>query len=234
MGYTTPRDIKTRQVKETVIEATDRLFVTEGFRSLTMTNIGAASGISVGSIQHHFGDKEGLLYQYGTQVFKKILAGAPQTDTVTDKVSACLSIVEPFSLYAYFCELMGREFIHGVSTNFKNDIFYISCFKDIVAPAIRAAYDGGYMWAAPEDVQKIEEDMPIICKGTVMLWSISEEGDLPTSLNVLMTRILIKFLHEEKVVDMPQGSAAFPWNGLERDAVMACAIQAGGLLKLEY
>lgn len=54
------REINPQQKMAQVITSARNLFVTKGFHNVSMPEIVRESGVSIGAIYHHFGNKEGL------------------------------------------------------------------------------------------------------------------------------------------------------------------------------
>lgn len=57
----TSRDEKSKQKKKTICEKSIDLFKTKGYNRTSISDISKATGMSVGSIYHFFGSKEGIL-----------------------------------------------------------------------------------------------------------------------------------------------------------------------------
>ena len=80
------REINPQQKMAQVITTARNLFVTKGFHNVSIPQIVKASGVSIGAIYHHFGNKEGLAKQVHEQTLHQFQESlkerlVPCTDT---------------------------------------------------------------------------------------------------------------------------------------------------------
>jgi len=58
-----PKQRRSRQTFDAIVEACARLLVERGYGSLTTNHIAEAAGVSIGSLYEYFGDKDTIVYQ---------------------------------------------------------------------------------------------------------------------------------------------------------------------------
>jgi len=75
-AYEAPLQARSRKSQDAVLETGERLFAENGYRGTSIADISDASGVSVGSLYHRFGDKEGLarviIHNYVAETVAKI------------------------------------------------------------------------------------------------------------------------------------------------------------------
>jgi len=121
----------------TALEAALRLFSSQGFRATSMREIAAESGVSVGSLYHHFSNKEEifqlLIEQYWEKVLdpelrlNQIFANADFPDDLEETATAIEEIVDAFApyillIYVDVIEFQGRHirtFYEGMPERFE-------------------------------------------------------------------------------------------------------------------
>lgn len=239
MAYMTQREKKTANIKEEIISSIDALFVSYGTKGITLSNISKDSGVSTGSIQHHFGSKEQILQAYGYRVFERMLADFSRQLIPTFERGPLYTVALPFALYAYYCQIMGKDFIRA-SYSFEQDIFKTLCFEQHVVPAIEQAQKRNAITTDPNSVKKIIEDITVIFRSTILYWSTSSDHTLPLPLDLMLLRLLKKFLFENRNhIDVPDpvindiSDQVFPWSKATRKAIRDEAAAKGGILLVD-
>jgi AcrR family transcriptional regulator len=105
-----------------ILEASLRLFVEQGYFNTNVPDISKRSRCSVGSIYHHFLNKEeiaGQLYRDGIQQFRLALSSA--IDPSQDPEACIVSIVESFLHFAEQHHLLSRYLWLARHNEFLND-----------------------------------------------------------------------------------------------------------------
>lgn len=97
MSQETNRSQNTAERRQQILLATLALFSEYGLTNTTIAAISERSGASVGSIYHHFGDREGVLYALYHQCFAACFAEL--TQAVQSETSARLGIVALVNTY---------------------------------------------------------------------------------------------------------------------------------------
>jgi AcrR family transcriptional regulator len=83
--------------REQLLSAAAELFDQHGFHSVSMEDIGAATGITGPSVYRHFPSKAGLLYAIGRRAADRLALGAEQAlRTSTDEAEALRRLVESY------------------------------------------------------------------------------------------------------------------------------------------
>jgi AcrR family transcriptional regulator len=95
----TPRQARSREMLETILEAAARVFVKEGYARATTNRIAAAAGISVGSLYQYFPGKDAI----AVALLRR------HRDRIIEGVASHLSDVDEASL-----EVRVRELVRAV------------------------------------------------------------------------------------------------------------------------
>lgn len=106
--------------RDQVLDASIRLFVERGYFGTSVHDIVRESGVSIGSIYHHFGDKEGIaraIYQAQTERMEAAIAGiASRYGTARERCRAVMKLLfdlteqEPRAM-EFMLHAKHREFI---------------------------------------------------------------------------------------------------------------------------
>lgn len=192
---------KTMLTKEKILSAADELFTTEGYEAITFRSLAAKSGISFGSIQHHYGTKDNLMYVYGCGRFEKYMQEEFAPSVPNHKANAQVHLIhrmnECFGAYAAFAQRMGKDFMLEASRN-GHDIFQTVCFEKYIRPMMDEAFSSHTFSTPIERREMMEEDILIICRSIVLLWcSSGENWDFSGDLHAVLTRVLRRFLHDK-------------------------------------
>jgi len=84
-----------RNAREQVLEAAIRLFTRQGYFNTSIPDIVRESGISTGSIYHHFGDKEGIARALFDSLVARMEAAFDAIDREHDSARArCRAVIE--------------------------------------------------------------------------------------------------------------------------------------------
>lgn len=91
------KDLSTEEVLQQVIEASRKLFVSKGYFNTTIPDIVKESGISIGAIYHHFGNKQNLakfLYDETMEVFiKRLNTVIAEANSLQSKLEAIIKLL---------------------------------------------------------------------------------------------------------------------------------------------
>ncbi|MEN8133845.1 MAG: TetR/AcrR family transcriptional regulator [Pseudomonadota bacterium] len=113
-----------RNIREETLEAAIHLFTTEGYFNTSVPDIVRESGVSTGSIYHHFGDKEGIakalfemLVERMENVFNDI---ERQHDTAQARCRAVIELLfrvteEEPEVMTYMLFVKHKEFMPGMA-----------------------------------------------------------------------------------------------------------------------
>lgn len=199
------RERKTFQTKEKIMSAADELFNFEGYEAITFRSLAAKSGISFGSIQHHYGTKDNLMYVYGCRLFKQYMSEEFVLSADDVQASAQMRLInrmnDYFGAYAAFAQRMGKAFMLDASRN-GHDIFQTVCFDEYIRPMMDEAFSSHTFSTPIERREMMEEDILIICRSIVLLWcSSGENWDFSGDLHDVLTRVLRRFLHDKNAVE---------------------------------
>ncbi|MCX4242975.1 TetR/AcrR family transcriptional regulator [Paraliomyxa miuraensis] len=58
-----PRQARSRQTFDAIVEACARLLIADGYGALTTNHIAEVAGVSIGSLYEYFGDKDAVVYE---------------------------------------------------------------------------------------------------------------------------------------------------------------------------
>lgn len=88
------REINPQQKVTRVIKTARALFVANGYHNVSIPRIVSESGVSIGAIYHHFGNKEGLAKSVHDQTLQQF------QDSMDERLSSCLSIREKLGAFS--------------------------------------------------------------------------------------------------------------------------------------
>jgi AcrR family transcriptional regulator len=122
MSKTAPAK-RTNTTQDQILSATLKLFTKKGYFNTTVHDIGRESGVSIGSIYHHFKDKEGVASTLYNNLIERMSAELIEIkkthDTAHDRCHAVIELLfditerEPevmeFMLYAKHKEFLPNE-----------------------------------------------------------------------------------------------------------------------------
>lgn len=119
----TARTINPQQKTEQVLVAARRLFVRRGYHSVAIPQIVAESGVSIGAIYHHFGNKEGVakaVHDRTLAQFSELFEQRLQVrDGVREQLRAFVELVFEIAdsdseMMEYMLTLKHEEFLAGL------------------------------------------------------------------------------------------------------------------------
>lgn len=199
MQLISPRDIKTRETKNKIYEATKTILQTYGFKYVTVRNVCEEAHVTQGAFYYHFDSKQSLLSEYGREVFLDMRLANPLPGKI-ERYDFIKVISWYLHVYCIYCEKMGQEFMKHHFDNCKKDIFYETSFSDCIIEPIRQAIDTRYFFFPAERGNEylscLNEDLETLYTGIVRCWSHQTLGETSTSsLDGLMYRIVIRFLY---------------------------------------
>ena len=198
MERSSKRAVKTQETKERIMAAADSLFKSHGFESITFRSLAAESGISFGSIQHHFGTKDNLMFIYGCREFEKYMQAnyvpVPSDPSLNVQADLIRRMDGVFAAYADFALTVGKEFMLEASKN-GHDIFREVCNEKYLKPFFDEAFTNRVFDTPDANRHMFEEDILIICRSIVLLWSSSGDSwDFSGDLKAVLTRVIRHFL----------------------------------------
>lgn len=96
MVLTAPRQARSEQTLQRILEACDRLLAERAFEQISMQDIAREAGVSVGNLYNRFSDKDGLVNHVIASHQQRVLAtvaGALEENNDTLSTSARLDII---------------------------------------------------------------------------------------------------------------------------------------------
>jgi AcrR family transcriptional regulator len=192
-----PRQVRTRMVKENILNTTAKIIREQGYDFVTVNNICQAAGVSTGSFYHHFGNKDELLAYFLVAAFEEHIEdfSAIQEENVVEDVLQC------YRLYDAFLLKQGDTFIKNYYTTQNKALDTHSSRTPnvkLVAPImykteelLRAAIKNGDV--KPEiDPSALSEELCTVEKGVVFDWCLCDGA---VDLMRLSERMLGVYLH---------------------------------------
>ncbi len=88
------REINPQQKMAQVVKTARTLFVTNGYHNVSIPQIVSESGVSIGAIYHHFGNKEGLAKKVHEQTLLQF------QDWLNERMSSAVSIREKLRAFS--------------------------------------------------------------------------------------------------------------------------------------
>lgn len=199
----TPRQLRTEQVKASIIQATMNIIREYGMEYVTVSNVCKAASVSVGSFYHHFGGKEELLAQYLEEAFRRC-SDSFEEITGHDVIE---NILQYYAFYNKFLLEQGFEFIRNFYTNTNKGLYchrnYLLGSKsygpmiETIDHILQQAKNDGYL---TEDcnIEQLIYDLSILEKGILFDWCLCDgEYDLIEQA----TRIIKNYLLHSLVND---------------------------------
>jgi AcrR family transcriptional regulator len=114
-----------RNAREQVLETAIRLFTRQGYFNTSIPDIVRESGVSTGSIYHHFGDKEGIAKALFEMLVTRMEAALDDIERQHDTVQArCRAVIELLfritedepEVMAYMLFVKHKEFMPGMAS----------------------------------------------------------------------------------------------------------------------
>ena len=102
------QELKSRETKNRIFQASKVILKTEGYEALSLKNICKEAGVSNGSFYHHFKSKDDLLSYY-IEEQPKIEPGL--LELPKDAAGAKETIIQVYLNYVRYCEELGVEFL---------------------------------------------------------------------------------------------------------------------------
>ena len=202
MNIKLPHEIKSEETKQKLLTATASMLAQYDFKYLTVRNICEQSGVAYGSFYHHFSSKENLLYIYTNQLYRENLADNPEPNWVDadDYIKRALWYVV---VLGCFCEAAGRDLVGYIYKNCPRGYFEDTLEKEVTRILKDADARGDIDFERNKDsrvaVDLMVKDMEIICKGTIMWWSGSDDDTEPLheTLEHLCFNMLFAFCSDQ-------------------------------------
>ena len=207
----TPRQIRTQQVKQAILQTTTALIKEYGIEYVTVSNICKAAEVSTGSFYHHFGSKDELLAYYLVDAFDKRAEEfrAIQGGDVVANVLRC------FTLYNNFLLEQGFDFIRNYYTTTNKGLYsrrsyqngresYVSLTKTIERLFEQGNADGYLVDGC--DVDALIYDLSIVEKGVIFDWCLCDgDYDMVKEANRLLYNYMLTSMVSQKYrQDYPQ------------------------------
>ena len=173
-----PHEIKSEETKNKIFTAVESMLSEYDFKYLTVRNICEEAQVAYGSFYHHFLNKENLLFIYTNRLFIDNLEKNPYPEWLApeDFIKHSLWYV---AVLGHFCEAIGRDLTGYIHKNSPHSIFKATIDKEI-RQILREAGEMGFLDELRNKmnrnaVELIVKDMEILCDGTLMWWSSTED-----------------------------------------------------------
>ena len=193
-----PRRVKSRMVKDRILETATKLIREHGYECVTVHNVCQAAEVSVGSFYHHFENKDQLLAYYLVAAFEE---RAQKFSEVSDD-DVVHAVIQCYHLYDDFLLDQGFDFVKnyyttqnkGLDTSKRNDSTVTVPIMDKTISLMAKAVEAGDM--LPEtDAAQLGEDLCRLEKGVVFDWCLCDAGyDLKAQTQHMMETYLRAFL----------------------------------------
>lgn len=177
-----PHEIKSEETKNRILTAVDTMLSQYDFKYLTVRNICEEAQVAYGSFYHHFSNKENLLFIYTRRLFLENLENNPYPDWLRPEDFIKRALWDVIIL-GCFCEAIGRELTGYIHYNSPHSIFKETINREI-RDILRKANEQGFVdehRSRPNQnaVDLIVKDMEILCDGTLMWWSSTDDDSEP-------------------------------------------------------
>ena len=193
-------DMAAVDTKQQIIDAAIKLIKQDGADQLTVRNVVAASGLSIGTFYHHFHDKDDLLmYFVKEESFAETVLGTPLSDPAGRVCELYMHLIQRYMDLG--CDFMNKFYTTGnkalsaymgsVSGDFAEGTVMFRCEQEI-----SAARDQGF-FSADSDPHEISKDICTIVKGCVFEWCLSS-GEMDIEQTLL--RVLQRYLNKQLIV----------------------------------
>ncbi len=139
-----PASKSSRNIRERVLETAIHLFTQEGYFNTSVPDIVRESGVSTGSIYHHFGDKEGIAKALFNMLVERMGSAFEEIERKHDSAEArCRAVIELLfriteeepEVMAYMLFVKHSEFMPGMSPICSSQPF--SQMRGMVADGIK-------------------------------------------------------------------------------------------------
>lgn len=205
-----PRQVKSRMVKQSILDATTNLVKTHGYEYVTVSNVCRAAGVSVGSFYHHFENKDDLFAYYLRVSFEsnpEYVANITEKDIVS-------AVVACYAIYIDFIVEQGVEFTKNYYTPINKSLGSHNISSSnrheklpIMTKAIELISKGkasGYIREATQPEQ-LGEDLCVTTKGIIFDWAASNGTyDLKDTYQRILTAQLFAYMTDKYLNEFPE------------------------------
>jgi len=102
------QELKSRETKNRIFQASKVILKTEGYEALSLKNICKEAGVSNGSFYHHFKSKDDLLSYY---IEEQPKIAPDLLENPKDVAGVKETIIQVYLNYVRYCEELGVEFL---------------------------------------------------------------------------------------------------------------------------
>lgn len=207
MQVVSKKDQKSELAKQKLLEATKAIIEEYGIRHLTVRNVCEKSGVSSGSLYHHFGTKENLVCTYIEKLFEQVVKRNPIPENMKAKANYG-AVLWSFLVYARFCETLGPDTVQVLFSASDHDFFEQSEIWQEIRKNVAAMFLEGGEFYRPDfslSVMKdIYADLQVLYRGVVISWCmesksswLKSERSACENMEHLLFRFLLSFASDE-------------------------------------
>ncbi|MGI5911416.1 MAG: TetR/AcrR family transcriptional regulator [Syntrophomonadaceae bacterium] len=182
-----PRQIKTKETKDKILNAALRIMKKYGYEYLTVRNICEAAGVSNGTFYHHFANKDDLLAQYIMKSYHQYLTSLDSSKTpksFKDK------IINAYVYYVRFLQESGIEFMSNYystknkSLNSRHNKTERVLFT--ISELEKAQQEG--LVSNEISAEQMGIEICMLCQGVIFNWCIADGGfDFETTISRILS-----------------------------------------------
>lgn len=177
MNVKTPRQQKSMEIKDRILDAAVALVQEHGYQALTIKNICRQAEVSNGSFYHFFKTKDELMTYYLVKGRQSFLESNQQPNGDIRRM-----VTEIYLSYVDYCEQTGLEFIANYYStqnqalnnyaSFAKGSENVSSYDDVVALMQKAQADG---WVTTSySPECMADEVCMIIKGIIFNWCVTE------------------------------------------------------------
>jgi AcrR family transcriptional regulator len=196
VSLSTPRAVKSQQVKERIYQAAIQLLHEYGYEYITVSNICTLAKVSVGSFYHHFSSKEALMANFFIEAYNDYARKSEQEyeDPIDDAIQYLCG-------YADFCQEQGLDFIRNFYTPFNRSMdmhLNVTASGEFSLPVLAKTAEklqngiAHGIFQEDMDSQQVSEDLCIIEKGCIYEWCVTEGSFMIRELSERLLRNYLK------------------------------------------
>ncbi|MEG1825457.1 MAG: TetR/AcrR family transcriptional regulator [Cloacibacillus sp.] len=175
----TKRQQQAKETKKRIFEVAHQMFREKGFNNVTVEEIADATGISVGTLYHHFKNKFAILVAWHEQLDEKyavhleeVLASSEPRQNILDVIKEMMLYMDETCVY-YGSDYIGVVYSYMISSD---EFAKIMTNRDrtyykIITQLVRMGQESGEIRPDIPEKQLIK-DLTIISRGCLMDWVI--------------------------------------------------------------
>ncbi|MDO4168601.1 MAG: TetR/AcrR family transcriptional regulator [Lachnospiraceae bacterium] len=204
MSHAIKRKLSSQKKKDIIYTSAIELFRENGYDNTSMQDISRVTGISIGSIYHHYRNKAEILRRFGLAINERLLNLIEPTADNINNAQECI--------YNYLLEMAGNfdqmgydlvSHLHDNAGSIWIDMdgqFVQGSTMEKLKPFIECALSQGTL-ISPYSSEQIAEYLHIAGQGIIHTWIILGGNQPMTEMTASFLQVLFRSLFHESIED---------------------------------